>query len=87
MSVDQSHVLERDALGTLFAALVHRGYTLVGPTVRQGAIVLEEIHASAELPIGWTDQQEGGSYRLERRTDQARFGYAVGPHSWKRHLG
>ena len=86
MSVDQSHVLDRDALGTLFAALVHRGYTLVGPTVRQGAIVLEEIHASAELPIGWTDQQEGGSYRLVRRKDEAMFSYNVGPHSFKKAL-
>jgi ferredoxin len=25
-------------------------------------------------------------YRLERRDDEARFGYAVGPHSWKRFL-
>ncbi len=25
-------------------------------------------------------------YRLERRSDEARFGYAVGPHSWKRYL-
>ena len=40
----------------------------------------------ASLPIGWTDRQDGGSYRLERRADEARFGYAVGPHSWKRFL-
>ena len=40
----------------------------------------------AELPIGWTDRQDGGTYRLERREDEARFGYAVGPHSWKRFL-
>jgi ferredoxin len=30
--------------------------------------------------------QEAGSYRLERRADEARFGYPVGPHSWKRFL-
>ena len=39
-----------------------------------------------ELPIGWTDRQDGGTYRLERRNDEARFGYAVGPHSWKQFL-
>jgi ferredoxin len=32
------------------------------------------------------DVQEAGSYRLERRDDEARFGYAVGPHSWKQFL-
>ena len=34
---------------------------------------------------GWTDEQDGGHYRLRRRDDEALFGYAVGPHSWKRY--
>jgi sulfhydrogenase subunit beta (sulfur reductase) len=38
------------------------------------------------LPIGWTDEQDGGKYRLKRRSDAALFGYAVGPHSWKKFL-
>ncbi len=42
--------------------------------------------AAAELPVGWTDRQDGGTYRLERRDDEARFGFAVGPHSWKQFL-
>jgi ferredoxin len=33
-----------------------------------------------------TDDQDAGRYRLERRDDAALFGYAVGPHSWKRYL-
>ena len=36
-------------------------------------------------PAGPTDQ-DAGRYRLERRDDDALFGYAVGPHSWKRFL-
>ena len=42
--------------------------------------------ARPSCPIGWTDRQDAGTYRLERRDDEARFGYAVGPHSWKRFL-
>jgi formate hydrogenlyase subunit 6/NADH:ubiquinone oxidoreductase subunit I len=38
------------------------------------------------LPAGWTDHQEAGRYRLERRDDAALFGFAVGPQSWKRFL-
>ena len=34
--------------------------------------------------MGWTDEQDGGHYRLVRRDDDALFGYAVGPHSWKK---
>ena len=37
------------------------------------------------MPIGWTDEQDGGYYRLRRRNDEALFGYAVGPHSWKQY--
>ena len=38
-----------------------------------------------DLPVAWTDRQDGGSYRLQRRDDEAPFGYAVGPHSWKQY--
>jgi ferredoxin len=75
-----------EALDELFEALRRRGYTVVGPTVQDGAIVYEELESPAELPIGWTDRQDAGTYRLERRADEARFGYAVGPQSWKRYL-
>jgi sulfhydrogenase subunit beta (sulfur reductase) len=75
-----------DALDDLIDALKRRGFRVLGPTVRDGAIVYEELEGAAELPTGWTDRQEAGTYRLERREDEARFGYAVGPHSWKQFL-
>ena len=78
-------ILERDALDGLFAALRGSGYTVLGPTVRDGAIVYDELEGSADLPEGWTDEQDGGTYRLRRRDDNALFGYNVGPHSWKRY--
>ena len=79
-------VIGVDALDDLLAALRGRGFRVLGPTVRDGAIVYDDLESAGELPIGWTDRQDGGTYRLERRADEARFGYAVGPHSWKRFL-
>jgi ferredoxin len=73
-------------LDVLVRVLRGRGFTVVGPTVRDGAIVYTEITGGGDLPVGWTDVQDAGRYRLERRDDQARFGYAVGPHSWKQYL-
>jgi len=73
-------------LDTLLDALRGRGYRLVGPTVRDGAIVYAELASAAALPAGWTDEQAPASYRLARREDEALFGYAVGPHSWKAEL-
>ena len=81
-----STVLDRSAFPALLDALVKRGYTVVGPTLRDGAIVYDELRSEADLPIGWTDEQEGGTYRLKRRDDEALFGYAVGPQSWKQFL-
>ena len=78
--------IERDDLQRIIDGLARQGYRVIGPTVRDGAIVYDTVARLDELPMGWTDQQDGGRYRLERRGDGAFFGYAVGPHSWKRFL-
>src|SRR5215472_19316649 len=79
-------VLERESLESLFDALVSRGYKILGPTLREGAIVYDELTSTSDLPAGWTDEQDGGTYRLKKRNDEALFGYVVGPHSWKKFL-
>lgn len=79
-------LLDREGLDALIAALAARGFTVIGPTLRDGAIVYDRIKDIDALPAGWTDRQEAGHYRLERRTDPALFGYAVGPQAWKRFL-
>ena len=85
-SVADSHVMGPEGLDALVEELRARGYRVVGPTVRDGAIVLDEIHAGDELPHGWTAHHEAATYRVERREDDAVFGWAVGPHSWKQEL-
>ncbi len=78
--------IARVALQALIDVLIARGHTVIGPTVRDGAIIYDQISTTAELPAGWTDEQAPGHYRLQRRNDDALFGFAVGPHSWKRYL-
>jgi ferredoxin len=85
-AVGEKLVLERSDLRSLFEALRAGGFRIVGPTVRDGAVIYDELSSDADLPAGWTDEQDGGHYRLKRRDDAALFGYAVGPHSWKRFL-
>jgi formate hydrogenlyase subunit 6/NADH:ubiquinone oxidoreductase subunit I len=79
-------VLAATEIGRLIEALVRRGYYVNGPTVRDGAIVYDQIESEKDLPAGWTDEQEPGRYRLKRREDEALFGYVVGPQSWKKYL-
>jgi len=78
--------LDRTAFPSLFDVLHRRGYTVIGPTIDQEAIVYDQVSSVDDLPVGWTDQQSAGKYRIERRDDDALFGYVVGPHSWKRFL-
>lgn len=79
-------VLTMEGLQLLLDGLRLRGYRVVGPTIRDQAIVYDDIASLDDLPRGWTDEQDGGHYRLLRRVDDALFGYAVGPHSWKKFL-
>lgn len=78
-------VIQRDVLQDLIDILAG-GYEVLGPTLRDGAIVYGGVRSLADLPAGWTDHQEPGRYRLDRRADAALFGFAVGPHSWKQFL-
>ena len=79
-------VIDREGLNRLIQTLIGRGYQVVGPTVRDEAIVYDNVFSIEDLPAGWTDEQEGGTYRLKKRSDDALFGYTLGPHSWKRFL-
>ena len=79
-----SAVMTRNGLADLLRILAGDGFRLVGPTVRDGAIVYETIDGIDDLPAGWSEVQEAGSYRLVRRSDRALFGFAVGPESFKR---
>lgn len=78
--------LPRERLQQLFDAVLADGFELLGPTLGSGAIIYGPIREVADLPIGWTEVQEAGRYRLERRSDNRCFGFTVGPHSWKRYL-
>jgi sulfhydrogenase subunit beta (sulfur reductase) len=86
LQVNDRVVLERECFQQVFTSLNSKGYQVVGPTVRENAIVYDRLTSVDDLPSGYTDEQDGGSYRLKRRGDQALFGYAVGPHSWKQFL-
>lgn len=76
-------ILEAGHLQHRFDQLKQAGYRIMGPTLRDGAIIYDELNSIDDLPVGWTDEQTGATYRLKKREDAAFFGYAVGPHSWK----
>jgi formate hydrogenlyase subunit 6/NADH:ubiquinone oxidoreductase subunit I len=79
-------IVQPTGLQALIDLLRADGWAVVGPTVRDGAVVHAEISSVDELPQGVGDQQDSGSYRLRERSDGAWFGFAVGPQGWKAQL-
>ncbi|MBI2620380.1 MAG: hypothetical protein HYW57_09880 [Ignavibacteriales bacterium] len=57
--------LEPGSLEDLIQLLRQEGYTVIAPTVRDSAIVYDEVSSSGELPNGWTDHQTNASYKLQ----------------------
>lgn len=53
--------LERADFPAFLAALWGHGYRVVGPTVRDQAIVYGEVREVADLPVGWTDRPGAGT--------------------------
>ena len=76
--------LARVQLQSLIDCLLAAGYDVVGPTVRQQAIVYGSIRDATELPVGWTDHQEPAVYRLTEDTRDRVFHFNSSPDSWKR---
>ncbi len=70
-------------LDRLIRLLAERDYLVLGPRLRDGVIGYGELSGIEDLPAGWSDEHEPGTYRIRRRDDQALFGYTMGPDSWK----
>jgi ferredoxin len=83
---EERAVFGPEGLDQLIAALADRGFRVIGPTVRDGALQYEDIAAVSDLPRGYTDEQTNGTYRLKQRGDKALFGYTNAAQSWKRYL-
>jgi ferredoxin len=75
--------IEKPDLQAVIDRLGELGYRVIGPTVRESAIVLGEVRSMSDLPIGYADVQDAGKYRLEKNGQDTCFNYVVGPHSLK----
>lgn len=84
--VPSAVVVDASGLAALVDALLRRGHRVVGPVVRDGAIVLGDLRSATDLPAGWGVDVAPGHYRLRRRADAAVFAHSAGPQSWKQYL-
>ena len=80
------HWLDGGGLQSLVDVLRADGHRVVGPRIADGAIVIRDLDSAADLPAGWLDEQDGGSYRLRYDPAAGTFDHVVGPHSLKNFL-
>ncbi len=75
--------LPREGLQRLLDELARRGYRCIGPVVRDGAIVFDEIGSADRLPRGVEQEQAPGRYRLRQAGHDRVFAWANGPQGIK----
>jgi len=75
--------IDKPDLQCLIDRLVELGYRVVGPRLVESAIVLDNIASIEDLPIGFTEEQEAGTYRVVKNGNGSYFDCVVGPHSLK----
>jgi ferredoxin len=75
--------LHRERLQELLNRLKDLGYRCIGPRVRDGAIVYDDLHDAGDLPVGIGVSQTPGRYRLDRNAHGRCFAWANGPQALK----
>lgn len=80
------YLLSVDHLDEIGRRLRGRGVKTIGPVVRDGVITHDEFDSVREFPTGWTEEQDGGRYRLQPTGTDELFAYSSPSTSWKRYL-
>ncbi|MES9991240.1 MAG: 4Fe-4S dicluster domain-containing protein [Candidatus Thiodiazotropha sp.] len=75
--------LPRSALQALFTVLQQAGYKIYGPTVRDGVIQFDYLDSPDRLPLGVSNDQQPGRYRLETGESQRLFDWNHGSQALK----
>ena len=86
MNFSETEFLPRERLQSLIELLAGMGYDVIGPTIRQDAVVLDHVRDARQLPAGWSDTQEAAVYQIHSTGGERQFNFNVGPTSWKRFL-
>ncbi|WP_107852543.1 4Fe-4S dicluster domain-containing protein [Oceanimonas marisflavi] len=75
--------LFREHLHRLHRALVQSGYSVIGPQVKDDAILFAPLDHVDDLPWGWQELAGAGSYRLQHTAGKRAFAWNTGPQGLK----
>ena len=83
---NQDAYLAREHFQALLDVLQDAGFRCIGPQIKEGAIVFNNITRTGQLPKGVVDVQEPGRYTLQDIDSERFFYWATGPQALKPHL-
>ena len=86
LKIGDEVVIKKESIRELLNILQKERYETIGPIINNGAIIYDDLESIFDFPIGWNDVQQPGIYRLKKSDSKTLFGYAVGPHPWKKFL-
>lgn len=78
-----SHFIRTKQLQVLINHLLNDGYSCVGPVVKEGTVLYQDITSVEQLPLGYRDIQKPGHYSLIEEQETSYFGFANGPQALK----
>ncbi len=84
--VSATVIFAKSALQRVLDNLRAQGFDVIGPTVRDGAVMLDQLENISQLPVGWTLRLQPGTARLARSNSTDYFGVQLSANSWKRFL-
>lgn len=86
LEVGATIIISKPELNNLLKNLSDLDYELAGPQVKDHTVVLGPIESLAELPKGYTSQEEPGKYTLISTGKENYFDVTSGPQTWKKYF-
>lgn len=86
LKIGSTIAIQKPVFDKLLAALQTQGYETIGPRIRGAVLKYEQVDSLADMPRGYTSQQNGGHYRLQKKEHERVFDITPGADSWKQFL-
>jgi sulfhydrogenase subunit beta (sulfur reductase) len=80
------YLLHASDLSTLFLFFDKKGYHQIGPVLRDGALMLEELKEFSEIATNIGEEISKAHYRIKKLENGSFFQNTLGPQSFKRFL-
>lgn len=86
LELNNEVVIKKPELAALVVVLRERGYQTVGPQIKDEVLQYGPIETIADLPQGYTSQQDSARYRVEDGGHSRYFTITHGAQTWKQFI-